>query len=478
MTSVAIIGAGIAGLTCALDLIERGFSVCIYEAADRVGGPIHTVNSDGYQIEQGPHTLLERTRNLERFIDRLGLNGERVEAAPIAKKRFVVRDGKPHALPSSAKEFVTTPIFSPAAKLRLFAEPFIGRPKNKSTDRHGDSNDESLASFVSRRLGPEILNYAIDPFVAGTYAGDPRSLSTQHAFPALHNLQNDHGSLFRGMAAKGFGPKDPERTPHTLLSFRGGMKTLIDALKNRVSDDLIIGAQVTQVEQTTDGTWQVTYQKKKRKSVHTHDAVVFTLPAHQLAKLNIIRASDGPIQQALDLDILNEIYYSPIALVSLGFRREDVGHPLDGLGMLVPRVENFHILGAMFNSSMFDDRAPAGHVNLTTFIGGARSPHLVDYDDETLIELARVDLHRLLKTSGLPTFVHVSRYEKAIPQYNVGYAKFLDHLTHLEDENPGLFFAGNYRDGIAVPALIDAALQRAASIHELYPDNEPFNPKK
>lgn len=474
MTSVAIIGAGIAGLTCALELIERGFSVCIYEAADRVGGPIHSVESDEYLVEQGPHTLLQRTRSLERFIDRLGLNDKRLEAAPVAKKRFVVRDGQPHALPSSAKEFATTPIFSPAAKLRLFAEPFVRRPKNVP----GQIQDESLASFVSRRLGPEVLNYGIDPFVAGTYAGDPRALSTRHAFPALHDLQNDHGSLFRGMAKKGFGPKDPERTPHTLLSFRGGMKTLINALENRVADDLITGAEVTQIEQSNDNTWQVSYQKKSRKSVHTHDAVVFALPAHQLAKLNIIRASDGPIQQALDLNILHEIYYSPIALVSLGFRREDVEHPLDGLGMLVPRVENFHILGAMFNSSMFPDRAPEGHVNLTTFIGGARSPHLLEHDDETLIELARVDLHRLLKTRGLPTFVHVSRYEKAIPQYNVGYAKFLDHLTHLEAENPGLFFAGNYRDGIAVPALIDAGLKRAARIHELYPDNQPLKPQE
>src|SRR5690554_3803593 len=162
MTSVAIIGAGIAGLTCALELIERGFSVCIYEAAKRVGGPIHSVDSGEYLVEQGPHTLLERTRTLERFIERLGLNDQRVEAAPVAKNRFIVRDGQPHVLPTSAKTFATTPIFSPAAKLRLFAEPFVGRPKN-TNDTENNNADESLANFVSRRLGHEVLNYAVDP---------------------------------------------------------------------------------------------------------------------------------------------------------------------------------------------------------------------------------------------------------------------------------------------------------------------------
>lgn len=464
MTSVAIIGAGIAGLTCALELVERGFSVCIYEAARRVGGPIHSEQHGDYLVEQGPNTLLERTRSIQRFLDRLDISKERQEASSVAKKRFVVRDGQPLALPTSARAFATTPLLSPAAKLRLFAEPFIGKPNN----RYGDAEDESLASFITRRLGPEILHYAVDPFVAGTYAGDPRYISTRHAFPALHDLQNDHGSLFRGMAKKGFGPRDPERTPHTLLSFNGGMKTLIDALEQKLADDIILSAEVTDVEQASDGTWQVAYQRKSRKSVHTHDAVVFALPAHRLAKLNVTTASEKPEPRAVDLDFLSRIRYSPIAIVSLGFRREDVEHPLDGFGMLVPRVENFHILGTMFNSSMFKNRAPEGHVHLTTFIGGARSPQLVDLDDTALLELARVDLHRLLKTRGQPTFVNITRYSQAIPQFNVGYATFLDKIDQLEQTNPGLFFAGNYRDGIAVPALIDAGLQRAERIHKAY----------
>ncbi|MBA2661394.1 MAG: protoporphyrinogen oxidase [Bradymonadaceae bacterium] len=451
-TSIAIIGAGISGLTLALRLKELGHSVCVYEASERVGGPIHTVDFDGFVVEHGPHTLLEKSRSLQRFIDHLGLGPKRLEASPLAKKRYVVRHGQPVALPGGPGAFASTPLFSARAKLRLLAEPFVGKTHDA---------DESLASFVSRRLGQEVLDYAVDPFVAGTYAGDPKKLSVRHAFPMLDDLQAQHGSLFRGLAARALGPKNPERAPHKVVSFEGGLSTLINTLEAKLGEDVILRAAATAIA-FEENQWQLSYQKKNRTSTHAHDAIVFCMPAHKLAGLDV----RGRNAQPIELGRLDAITYSPIALVALGFERARVDHPLDGLGMLVPGVENFRILGTLFTSSMFARRAPLGHVNLTTFVGGARQPHLVDEDEATIVEMVRVDLHRLLGANGTPSFVHVSRYARAIPQYEVGYAGVLAHIDTLEAENDGLFFGGNYRDGIAVPALIDAANARALRIDE------------
>lgn len=447
--SIGIVGAGITGLTCAYRLKEQGFDVHLYEASARPGGPIDTGVHEGFLVEYGPHTILDRTPALRELIESLGLESKRRDASSASKRRYIVRDGQVVALPSSLKEALTTSALSPAAKLRVFSEPFIAP--------HEGPDDESLASFVSRRLGQEVVDYLVDPFVGGTYAGDPAKLSAAASFPTLHRLESKHGSIFSGLFAKlleAFEPGEEKREKRktSLVSFDGGLADLVSALGDELEDQIHLETRVTKVHREANG-WKVIYKKGRGNARRMHDAVVFTLPADRFAALELRDAAG----QVCDLSPFASVPYAPISLVYLGYRRRDVEHPLDGLGMLVPGVENFHILGTLFISSMFPARAPKDHVSLATFIGGARHPHLCDENDETLFEIARMDLHRLLGVRGEPVFKKLIRYPRAIPQYNVGHGHFVEAAEAIESQNPGLYITGNWKDGIAVPALVEAA---------------------
>lgn len=461
--SIAIVGGGIAGLTLAWELGRRGHTVRVYEASERLGGPIHTMRAQGYTCELGPHTLLQRTESLGRFIDELGLRPHMIVAKRESARRLVVRDGRLVAVPQSAAEFVRTPLFSPQAKLRLLAEPIVGR--------FDADLDESLANFVKRRLGEEVLDYAVDPFVGGTYAGNPRVLSARHAFPVLSKLEQTYGSLARAgvdkvaqkvrsrLGAGGPPPPTDKPVPHTLFSFDGGAGMLIEALAAKVGDAAICGAAVERVSRE-GGQWRVSYRKSRRLQHKLHDAVIFTAPAHALARIEAIGTGGAP----LSMNFLEKVDYPPVTIVTTGVRRQDIDHALDAFGYLIPRVENFHTLGTLFNSSMFPHMAPEGHVSLSTFVGGARQPENALKDDTTLIEFVRMDLRRLIGLRGYPSFVHIERYPTAIPQYEVGYDAILNGLSGIERREPGLYFAGNFRDGIAVPAVIEAARKRAETV--------------
>jgi len=444
MKSVAIIGGGITGLTAAFRLRQRGVPVTLYEAGGRVGGGIQTVLQDGYLAEFGPNSILETSSKIGLLIRDLGLEGRRLYSEPAAENRYLVRGGKPVLLPSSPLAFFGTKLFSSGAKLRLLKEPFIRRAP--------ESSEENLAEFVLRRLGQEFLDYAINPFVAGVYAGDPRRLSVKHAFPKLHALEQKYGSLIQGQVLGARERKkrgEASKQNAKKISFDRGLQVLTDTLQARLADSVRLRSRVTSVRQSGEE-WTVSALEGEIEQQHRHDAVLFAGPAHKLPEIQLGTDRQQPGLRPLDWSPLGEIYYPPVASLVLGFRREDVAHPLDGFGILIPEVEGFNILGALFSSSLFPNRAPAGHVTLTCYLGGTRAPKLASLGADAPVDLALKDLRRILVVTGPPTFRHHFLFPKAIPQYEVGFGRFKVLMNELEENAPGLFLAGHFRDGISL----------------------------
>ena len=434
MPQIGVIGGGIAGLTAAYRLQQEDVSVHLLEATNRVGGVIQSTRTDGFLVEHGPNSL-RPTSQLEAVITDLGLEDQRVWANEAANTRYVVRDGTPVALPMSIGSFLTTSLFSMRAKVRLLAEPFIRARSGKT--------DESLASFTRRRLGAEVLDYAVAPFVGGVFAGDPASLSAQHAFERLVELEEEHGSLFWGALRSSRDDSGDDDAPSGLFSFRNGLETLPTALADALDDVIYRNARVTSFH-PNDAHWTVTLAAPNDEPVPTEfDALICTVPLHQFSQIDF----DTPVDRAP----LKTVQYPPVSVVALGYERDAIDHPLDGFGLLVPPVEDdVDVLGTIFSSTLFPGRAPDDHVLLTTFVGGTRHPALAQCAPETLQERVQNDLDRLLGVTGSPLFARQVRWPQAIPQYTVGYEAVKDTLRDLETHHHTLFFAGNYRDGVSV----------------------------
>ncbi len=438
MKSVAIIGAGITGLTAAFYLKRNGIPVSLYEANDRAGGVIQSIRKDGYLAEFGPNTLLETSPKISQLVRDAGLQSRRLDPDPKAEARYIVRYKRPIAMPSTPLGFFTTDLFTLKAKLAVVREPFI--PARR------DGVEESIAQFVVRRFNQEFLDHAIDALVAGIYAGDSQKLSVTHAFPKLKALEDNYGSMIKGQLfgareRKKRGEVAKDRAPK--FSFDDGLQVLPDALAKQLGDTIHLNTSVSKLKQTREG-WVLTLNSVGREFEAEHGAVIYAGTAFKLAQLKI------ESNTSVDLAPLSEIRYPPVASVVLGFRREDVAHPCEGFGMLIPRVEGFKILGTIFSSSLFPNRAPAGHLTLTSYVGGERYPELASLPAERLYELVYEDLRILLGIKGKPTFQHSVFYPRAIPQYNVGYGRYRELMNEAEKKAAGLFLAGHYRDGVSL----------------------------
>jgi oxygen-dependent protoporphyrinogen oxidase len=444
MKSIAIIGGGITGLTAAFRLKERNVPVTLYESSARAGGVIETGRHQGYLAEFGPNSILETSPKIGALIRDLGLEQRRLYADARANNRYIVRGGRPLRVPDSPLAFLASSLFSPAAKLRLLAEPFIHRVE--------EGCEESVAEFVTRRIGREFLDYAINPLVAGIYAGNPARLSVKHAFPKLHALEERYGSLILGQflgARERKRRADVSKDRARKLSFDEGLQVLTDTLAARLTKEIRFQSPVNHFEQTPHG-WIVMTNVGGHLRQSEHEAVVFAGPTYRLPGIQLL--SD----RCPNWSPLAQIHYPPVASVVLGFRREDVTHPLDGFGVLIPELEGFNILGTIFSSSLFPNRAPEGHVTLTSYIGGERSPELALSDPEKLVDLTLKDLGRILGVKGRPTFKHPVLFPKAIPQYEVGYGRYKDLMNEVEEKAPGFFMAGHYRNGISLSDSIVA----------------------
>jgi len=437
MNSVAIIGAGITGLTAGFYLQRKGIPVTVYDASERVGGVIQSLRRDGYLAEFGPNTILETSPKIGQLVRDAGLQSRRLDPDPKSEARYVVRYRRPIAMLSSPLGFFTTELFSPKAKVAVLREPFV--------PARTDGKEESIAEFVVRRLGQEFLDHAIDALVAGIYAGDPYKLSVPQAFPKLAALEQRYGSLIKGQILGGRerkrrGEVAKDRAPK--FSFDEGLQVLPETLAARLGDSLRLGTGIEFIGESSEG-WELG-SSNETTSPARHSAVIFAGTAHALARIRI------KTQVPVSFASFSEIRYPPVASVVLGFRRQDLTHPCEGFGMLIPRVEGFKILGTIFSSSLFPNRAPAGHLTLTSYVGGERYPELASLPPADLFELTCADLRVLLGVKGPPTFQHSVAYPKAIPQYVVGYGRFRQAFTDIESKAPGLFFAGHYRDGVSL----------------------------
>jgi oxygen-dependent protoporphyrinogen oxidase len=441
---VIVVGAGLSGLVTAHRLHRAGLSVQVLEAAERPGGVIGSERRDGVLFERGPNSGMDVSPAINGLLDDLGIRAQRIDASRAAARRYIVFNGGLQALPTSAGTFLTTPVFSAAAKLRLLAEPFVRRAPADT--------EESIAAFVRRRLGPEILDYAVEPFVSGIYAGDPEQLSLPAAFPRLHELEQRYGSLVRGAlitARKRRQSGATSKAAATSFSFRNGMQTLTDALAASLPA-VECRAAVVGLARDADGGFLVeaggaVAQRRRAR------AVVLALPAHAAGRLV------DPLAPAAAA-ALAAIPYAPIAIVVSAYRRAQVGHPLDGFGFLAPAVERPGLLGTLFSSTMFEGRCEPDMAVLTSFLGGRRGPDQASAPDAELLGLVQRELGQLIAASGPPRFHEIIRWPRAIPQYSFGHLERIGALERAERDVPGLYFCANYRGGVSIGDCIKNGL--------------------
>jgi len=457
---VAVIGGGISGLAAAHRLAEhsRGaaqpIDVQLFEAAARLGGVIATERSDDFLIEAGPDSFLSEKPAALQLCERLGITEHLIGTRDAFRRTAVVRAGRLHALPDGflllaptrVWPLVTSPLFSWPGKLRMALDLVL--------PRGGGRGDESLSSFVRRRLGREALERVAQPLVGGIYTADPDCLSLPAAMPRLLEIERAQRSLILGMwrqqraalaAHNGSGARWS-----LFLSFDTGMQCLVDRLAQALPDGVVrLGQRVRALTRDGNG-WHI-------DAVDRYDAVIVATPAHATAGL--VRSADGELA-----DELAAIPYASSAIVSCAFRREDIPYPLDGFGFVVPHIERRTLLAGTISSLKFAGRAPAEFALIRAFVGGALRPDLVELDDGALLDRVRRDLTELLGIRVRPTLTRIARWRRAMPQYHLGH---LDRVARIERRVAalsGLHVAGNAYTGVGIPDCIRSGEAAAAAV--------------
>ena len=451
--SVVVIGAGISGLCVAHWLKKHGLSVTVLEKDSEAGGTMKTIHDNGWLVETGPNSALETTPLFSQLFDELGISNQRIYANALADKRYILRDKNLHPLPMGPGTFLTSKLWSVRGKLRLLKEPFIGRA----------TKEESIAEFVVRRLGQEFLDYAINPFVAGVYAGIPEQLSVQAAFPKLYALEEKYGGLMKGMIQgrrerKQRVEKSKDRAK--LFSFIDGMGTLPKAAASSLGTVIRLNCSVERIVPVRAGAspmYHVSYLKNGTRTTIESRVVVISTPAPVASK--IVHDIDPEMSR-----LLESIYYPPVTVVFTGFEQSHIPRILDGFGFLVPTVEQRQILGTLWSSSLFPDRAPKNCEALTTFVGGARQPDLAQKNDDEIKQIVLTELQSLMGIHRHAIFIRIIRWERAIPQYNVGYRKILNAIDMFEQNFQGAFICSNYRGGISVGDCLTSAHKIATQV--------------
>ena len=454
MTSSAqaiVVGAGISGLVCGYALHQAGVDVQVLEASSRVGGMICSERRDEFLLELGPQSF-SGTVALRTLCANLKIADQLVEAPPRAP-RYVLIDSILKPVPLSPPALLASSLLSPGTKWNLARDAF-----GAST---APQDDESIAAFVRRKFGDQLLDRLVGPFVSGIYAGDPERLSLRAAFPQLYEAEKSAGSVIRGMmrAAKSrTGPGKEPRERSSLLSFRDGNQTLVHALAENLGSKLRLATEVLgiAVHPNSAGFRVRTRQAGREESV-TAQRLVLATPADVAGPL--LRDVNPAFEP-----VLGGIEYAPIAVVSLGYRREDVGHSLEGFGFLAPRSSGLRVLGSVWNSSLFPQRALAGRVLFTSFVGGATDPQAIDLSAGDLAQLVHRELAPLLQIRAPAPFSSVHIYRRALPQYNIGHTDRLLALDKLRVQQPGLFLVGNYLRGPAIGNCVDQPMATAEAI--------------
>jgi protoporphyrinogen/coproporphyrinogen III oxidase len=454
---VVVIGAGISGLVCAYRLKALGADVCVLEQTNRVGGVMESARIDEFLIEYGPNSS-QGVPELLALIEETGISGELIEGTPKAPA-YVYFAGRLRPVPMSPPTLISSDLLSLRGKLRLLREPFI--------DKRQSNQEESVVDFFSRRLGSEVAERLVAPFVSGIYAGDERRLSIQAAFPALARLENGNGSLFRGAIAKLGESRQARktRTPDHLpkrkrsISFRDGMQVLPRALAGKLGQDLLkecldISIAESPSQQLGSVQYAVNFRQTGLEYQITCDQLVIATPARNAAALLVT------FSQELE-QLLQEIEYPPLVILHMVYGKAGIANPLNGFGFLAAPVEKSKVLGCIFSSSQFAGRAPQDKALLTVFMGGARNPELCELSDDRLAATAHGELKKILGIQALPRILNITRWQRAIPQYNIGHAARVRRIESLTRRIDGVHLAGNYLHGVSVGDCVKEA-QRVA----------------
>ncbi|KAL3624322.1 hypothetical protein CASFOL_033138 [Castilleja foliolosa] len=513
--NVAVIGAGVSGLSAAYKLKLHGLNVTVFEADGRAGGKLRSISHDGLIWDEGANTMTESEAAVGFLLDNLGLRDK--QQFPLSQdKRYIAKNGVPilvrtsvylyscfilfsfvlelrqlhvyfpvkgwhlfflSQLPSNPIALVRSNLLSAGSKLELLLEPFLWK-NNKNMLKVSDRK-ESVGAFFQRHFGKEVVDYLIDPFVAGTSGGDPESLSMRHVFPELWNLEKKFGSIIFGAIQSKFSDRKEKsegtmvssaekRRKHASFSFVGGMQTLTDTLcKELGEDELKLRARVLELscccsEKSPLDNWSVSYALEDKKLSYkkkSFDALIVTAPLSDVKEMNINRQG-----RPFFLDFVPEVSYLPMSVVITTFKRESVKRPLEGFGVLIPSKEQkngLKTLGTLFSSMMFPDRAPSDVYLYTTFVGGSRNPELAKAPRDELKQIVASDLRQLLGAEGEPAFLNQLYWSKAFPLYGHSYDSAIEAIDKMERDLPGFFYAGNHKGGLSVGKAISSGCQAA-----------------
>jgi oxygen-dependent protoporphyrinogen oxidase len=447
---VVVIGGGISGLACAHRLRQRGSDVTLLEASDHAGGLIGTVEKDGFLFETGPQSF-QGTETLLQLIRELGIESELVKADPKAP-RYVLRNGELMKIPMSPQAILGTSLLGLGSRWKVVSEPFRRtQPPNE---------EESVAKFVRRKFGHEILEYLVSPFVSGVYAGDPEKLSLRSAFPTLEEWEREYGSVLRGaMKSRSSRPKEKNSSgAPSLCSFRRGNSTLSTAIADSLGEKVFTGARVEALRPCdSGGALQVQFTRNGRQDSLAANSVVIATPATVAARL-VEAVASGLVRT------LAGIAYAPVAVVGLGYYQKQIGQSIDGFGVLIPRAEKIRTLGIIWNSSLFPGRAGEGRVAITGIIGGATDPAIVQESDDTIASAVQIDCNDVLDITGAPIVSCVWKHPNALPQYNLGHSHAVKTIRDSQRAIPGLFFTGNYLSGPSIGKCVEDGCAAAESV--------------
>ncbi|KAG4915391.1 hypothetical protein JHK87_052948 [Glycine soja] len=473
---VAVVGAGVSGLAAAYKLKSHGLDVTVFEAEGRAGGRLRSVSQDGLIWDEGANTMTESEIEVKGLIDALGLQEK--QQFPISQhKRYIVKNGAPLLVPTNPAALLKSKLLSAQSKIHLIFEPFMWKRSDPS-NVCDENSVESVGRFFERHFGKEVVDYLIDPFVGGTSAADPESLSMRHSFPELWNLEKRFGSIIAGaLQSKLFAKREKTGENRTALrknkhkrgsfSFQGGMQTLTNTLcKELGKDDLKLNEKVLTLAYGHDGSsssqnWSITSASNQRKDLANmcDDADVVLAPLYNVKDIKITKRGTP-----FPLNFLPEVSYVPISVMITTFKKENVKRPLEGFGVLVPSKEQkngLKTLGTLFSSMMFPDRAPSDLYLYTTFIGGTQNRELAQASTDELRKIVTSDLRKLLGAEGEPTFVNHFYWSKGFPLYGRNYGSVLQAIDKIEKDLPGFFFAGNYKGGLSVGKAIASGCKAA-----------------
>lgn len=451
-----VVGAGVSGLTTAYALKKAGVSTLVVEACPRPGGVIQSIQREGFLVECGPQSF-SGNASVTSVCNDLGILDQRLVADGKAP-RFILIDGKLQNVPMSPG-IVFSSLFAGGTRLAILRDLF--------GSSQAPEPDESIADFIRRKFSATLLERLVGPFTSGIYAGDPEKLSLRAAFPILHEAETATGSILRGIfpvmkarkAKRGNAPR--EKT--TLQTFCEGNETLIRALARDVGEGLVLNSEVTAIHPLD--------HSREPKAPRFRVAVRNARGEENIEAERLVLAN-SPAGAARVLSRLNPEFeaqlgsmeYAAIAVVSLGYRRSDVGHNLAGFGFLIPRSSGLNALGSVWNSSLFPGRAPEGYALLTSFVGGATNPQIVQKSPDELAGLLHREISPILSIRNQPVFSNVTIWQRALPQYNLGHTARLAELEKLRADFPGLHFTGNYLNGPAIGTCVESALKLADDI--------------